>query len=1125
MKMKRTTVPLVFFLLSVLLPAFAAANTFPVTVDSLPGVKEGEGFAFQITDSDYLNITLTSSEPIRMRLESVPNIITMRSDAAASSTSATSTLITIRGLLPDTPYYKYQDSYRNLELLFSSTEGKVTYTQDISHPHYIFIQPTKSTKFISNNSTGGDCASIGVWNASILTCTLTTDLIETVEIDGDGITLDGAGHTSTGSHTGSGVYLDERSEVTIKNMRFRDFSFGISLNASVGTHIEDNIFENNDYQAIVYYNSNKNTASRNSVSLPIPSRFRRQGFAIFESRENVFRDNTVSLNQKVTISARNQGILLFDSNDNALIANSVSDTYQAILLFNSNDNVIRDNLVQDTLGEGFMLYPPSRENKIYHNNFIRNNISATDYEGETNVYSLPLPDGGNYWDIFDEPSEGCTDTSGDGICDAAYNFPYTQDALPWTKKDGWKNPPAPKVSNVLFLPGVEASRLYYRGALGIEHQVWEPNYHTDIPYLEMNADGTSKYSLYTKDIVERIGAHSAYQTVIDKIFGSNFDTYGGFQTYMDGLVASTTLGLKEWRAYPYDWRYDVRDVVENGTLTKLEGNIERVFLKDVLREIASTSASKKVTIVAHSNGGLLAKALALSLGADAPNYIDRIVMIGTPQWGTPSDIGVMLHGDDQTHGLGLISNASDVRAVIKDMPSPYGLLPSAEYFAHIDDPVVTFSSDGSLAGKYASNFGTALSSFSALVDFLANTAGLNAQAGSAGDLRTPLALSSTLIDKAVATHSALDAWTPPAGITVTAIAGWGQDTVKALAYTTKRKMSCNSQSAVASPSLCAEIQYLEHSPVTTQNGDGTVVSPSAVGDTAEHLYFNADAFRSDARGNITHQDLTSAGPIQSTIFKLLRNSDVSEEYVFDAKPPVGNNPITLRISSHSPVNIVVTDSENNESGVVPIPGSDFAGVKRDVPESSVQVFDDEQYISVPKSGAYAIVATGYGNGSATLNVDAIGSDGGITASTTFSNIPTSANSIIKFAVKDGSATLPAVDVDGDGVTDFTAIAITPSTNPLAYLRYMKTVINILELPQGAKSPLLAELSFIERQLATKSKKKPPALFFDVQKVQFNVVLGVASKHIDKQVEKEWISSTNAEIILGMIRELKMLLKL
>ncbi|HEC93959.1 MAG TPA: hypothetical protein ENI56_01125, partial [Candidatus Kaiserbacteria bacterium] len=34
--------------------------------------------------------------------------------------------------------------------------------------------------------------------------------------------------------------------------------------------------------------------------------------------------------------------------------------------------------------------------------------------------------------------------------------------------------PGSCADNVLFIPGIEGSRLYYRGALNIEHQVWEP---------------------------------------------------------------------------------------------------------------------------------------------------------------------------------------------------------------------------------------------------------------------------------------------------------------------------------------------------------------------------------------------------------------------------------------------------------------------------------------------------------------------------------------------------------------------------------------------------------------------------------------------------------------------------
>ena len=58
----------------------------------------------------------------------------------------------------------------------------------------------------------------------------------------------------------------------------------------------------------------------------------------------------------------------------------------------------------------------------------------------------------------------------------------------------------------------------------------------------------------------------------------------------------------------------------------------------------------------------------------------------------------------------------------------------------------------------------------------------------------------------------------------------------------------------------------------------------------------------------------------------------------------------------------VTDANGNESGVVSIPGTDFAGIKQDVPGSSVQALDDEEYVNVPAAGAYRISATGYGTG-------------------------------------------------------------------------------------------------------------------------------------------------------------------
>lgn len=169
-----------------------------------PGLIEATGTHFELKDSNYLNITLNSTEPIRIKLLSVPQMITLHIESDAGADSAE---ITFRGFTPQTTYHKYEDNYHNHVAFTSDDNGDYTYIQDLSEPHTIFIQPKPSTKFIKDNATGGDCSTIGIWDSSTKTCTLTKDLNETIQIDSDGITVDGNGHTSTGSQTGSGIYF------------------------------------------------------------------------------------------------------------------------------------------------------------------------------------------------------------------------------------------------------------------------------------------------------------------------------------------------------------------------------------------------------------------------------------------------------------------------------------------------------------------------------------------------------------------------------------------------------------------------------------------------------------------------------------------------------------------------------------------------------------------------------------------------------------------------------------------------------------------------------------------------------------------------------------------------------
>jgi parallel beta-helix repeat protein len=232
----------------------------------MPGTIEGTGTYFEVTNSNYIDITFDSNEPVHLRLESVPEMVVMDIEAAEG---ATSTEITLGGFEPNTTYYKYEDDYHNLTPFTTDPNGSVTYTQDLNEPHLAFIQPRESTIFLS--SSGWSNPAVGTWDAGTQTGTLTTDVYETIQIDGSGITLEGNGHTVSGSGTGYGVYHHlYRAGVTIKNLNVQGFSYGMYLTGSGNNTLIGNTATSNEYGIYVIRGEGTltgNTASNNEYGI------------------------------------------------------------------------------------------------------------------------------------------------------------------------------------------------------------------------------------------------------------------------------------------------------------------------------------------------------------------------------------------------------------------------------------------------------------------------------------------------------------------------------------------------------------------------------------------------------------------------------------------------------------------------------------------------------------------------------------------------------------------------------------------------------------------------------------------------------------------------------------------
>jgi pimeloyl-ACP methyl ester carboxylesterase len=601
------------------------------------------------------------------------------------------------------------------------------------------------------------------------------------------------------------------------------------------------------------------------------------------------------------------------------------------------------------------------------------------------------------------------------------NFiPAAYGLLPFTVAAASTTSTSSAASNVLFIPGTLTSRLYMRNPDGSERDLWEPRSDLDVSPLAMNPDGTSVNAIYTRDVIDQLYSNNSLYHTLAQAVGTNMDVYGSFNTFMNSLVTKGT--IKEWRAYPYDWRYDARDIVTNGTLVGTATTAPTtVYIQDVVQELASTSPTGKVTIIAHSDGGLIAKALAIDLAKKGKlGLLDRIILVGTPQFGTPKAITDLLHGDEFTQALGLIMYSDTVRSTEATMPGPYDLLPSPAYFTHINIPVVAFDMIDP-AKEFHDTIGAVITYFSQLSDFLVDAFNLDTSAGLPGSTSTPIPLSKTLVEKSEATHVALDSWVPPAGLAITTISGVGNLTPLEESYTGKEGFNCDRTSFFVLLA-CSLLPQLEPSEVGNLDGDDTVVAESAAGESGNVFYVDLGALQKNTGEIVGHSSLLSASAVQKFITDTLTGSSTSSAYISSTTPANIAGALVV-ISAHSPVNLLATDADGDQTGVIPLgtlPGIYFQ--KEEIPGSSVQVIGEEKYLYLPIGQTYNVSMQGYDTGTTTIDVDMSDSASRtFTQLDEFKDIPTTASTTENFTVAADGATKPENSIlSADALTQDTS---------------------------------------------------------------------------------------------------------
>jgi pimeloyl-ACP methyl ester carboxylesterase len=767
--------------------------------------------------------------------------------------------------------------------------------------------------------------------------------------------------------------------------------------------------------------------------------------------------------------ANTVGVSIVNSTGTHVIENHFIGLGTGVFVSGAFEYTLHQNMVMDS-GIGFDIYSSSSAS-VWQNLFYRNGIPARATDDSTGRFFVPGL-GGNYWDTFDQPSEGCVDGNGNGFCDQPYIVNRSEqlfDNLPYatTTPDATTTCTDHCISSVLFIPGIEGSRLYD----GDETKLWEPV--TGLIDVAEGADHVRKLYLNENGKSVDSGIHVKEGDVIDE--AGETDIYGSFEQALDSWKSAGI--ISDWKAAAYDWRLSLEDILDNGT--DADGDIsytsptDTPYLIQTLSELAAKSASGKVIIIAHSNGGLVAKALVEKLGEDAPKLINKIVLAAVPQDGAPEALGDILFGQDFTTLIGgLIPFRYLPKPVTRDFalnsPMAYHLLPSAAYFASLSDldhSVARFSGIHAYAAE-RSAFGEAIDNWQELADFVTGSENRTTPADS--DVSSPAIGNYKLTLYAKQKHSALDSWTPPTGIKVYQIAGWGIDsTIAGIDFYEEPENILG----ITLPGYKAMYR-----PVFTENGDGTVPVPSALlmstsSPNIEDYWINLKQSNDERNETREHGGILGEIGTLGLLKKILSGNDSELPKYVSQQPFTSNQEDKLIFILHSPLTLGAYDQHGNYTGI-----NDDGLAINDIPSATYGEFGEVKYIIVPADGDYRIALSGLGSGTFSLDIQKQ-SEKAVNKTTTFADVPTTAETTAQLIVTNGGSSISPLTVDenGDGSTDITLNATDGGTVvytlPQAATSTSRKKENLLKFP---KLPRLPQLN-VKLPVIRVPKIRPPKM--------------------------------------------------
>jgi parallel beta-helix repeat protein len=269
------------------------------------------------------------------------------------------------------------------------------------------------------------------------TYTLTGNINCPIVIEKDNIVLDGAGYNVEGNGVHAGVWLQDKSGITIKNLNIKNFRFGIEfspvygsnkntancsiianrltdntygmyISASSGCYIADNyiaentngakleeshnIFKNNRFVRNQYnildqgWGDNDLDTSNTVDGKPIYYWVNKHDMAVPSNAGMVFLKNCTKINvENLSLKHNGNGILLVNTNNCTINDNELSDNLKGLALEGSYSNTISGNHIKNNPNGGIEITWSSHNNQIFNNAILGNGgdgLACSDSEND-----------------------------------------------------------------------------------------------------------------------------------------------------------------------------------------------------------------------------------------------------------------------------------------------------------------------------------------------------------------------------------------------------------------------------------------------------------------------------------------------------------------------------------------------------------------------------------------------------------------------------------------------------------------------------------------------------------------------------------------------------------------------